>query len=127
MVDLPADTNTDSWYIGNLKRSGWYRVNYDEANWNRLISQLNQDHLLIDPIQRAQLIDDSFHLGRSEVIAQTRFFDISTYMINEKDPLPFMPMFDGFRYMTFIVEDEPETFDLFKVVQFTISENFKTF
>ena len=115
MVNLPAGTNADSWYIGNLKRSGWYRVNYDQTNWNRLIAQLKQDHLRIDPIHRAQLLDDSFHLGRSEVVPQTVFFDITVYLINENDPISFVPTFDGFRYMTVIIEDEPETFILYKV------------
>lgn len=115
LVNLPAGTSADSWYIGNLKRSGWYRINYDTENWNRLVAQLNQNHLLIDPIHRAQLLDDSFNLGRAEVLPQTRFLDITVYLVKEDDPIPFIPAFAGFRYMTVLVEDDPETYDLYKV------------
>lgn len=115
VVDLPAGTGANSWYIGNIKRSGWYRVNYDANNWNFLIAQLNQDHNLIDPIHRAQLLDDSFNLGRAEVVPQTRFLDITVYLVKELDPVAFVPAFDGFSYMTVQVEDEPQSFDLYKV------------
>ena len=33
-----------SWLIGNVDYMGFYRTNYDEAMWRRLIEQLNKDH-----------------------------------------------------------------------------------
>lgn len=39
-------------------------MNYDEANWNALIDQLIKDHSVFDVINRAQIIDDAFMLGR---------------------------------------------------------------
>jgi aminopeptidase N len=43
------ETNVKDWYIGNIKHTGFYRVNYDEQNWNLLIKQLNDgDFNLID-------------------------------------------------------------------------------
>ena len=32
-----------NWIIGNIKHSGFYRVNYDLDNWNLLINQLNNE------------------------------------------------------------------------------------
>jgi hypothetical protein len=53
------ETNETDWVIGNIKHSGFYRVNYDLNNWNLLIKQLNnENYTLIDETSRAQLIDD---------------------------------------------------------------------
>ena len=114
-ITLPPDATQTSWVIGNIQHSGWYRVNYDDNNWGYLIAQLNADHLTIHPIHRAQLIDDSFNLGRSEIVQQTLFFDISKYLVNEQDGLAFVPAFTGFNFMTSFIEDDYETFQLYKV------------
>jgi aminopeptidase N len=114
---LPIGTQDDSWYIGNIQHSGWYRVNYDITNWNLLINQLkNDDHRLIHPIHRAQLLDDSFNLGRAEVIDQIVFFNISKYLTKETDGLAFTAAFAGFNFMSSFIEDETETYELFKVI-----------
>ena len=66
-----------NWIIGNLKHSGFYRVNYDDKNWILLIDQLRQNHTAIEKTARAQLIDDSFNLGRAEIIDQLEFFKLT--------------------------------------------------
>jgi flagellar biosynthesis regulator FlaF len=66
-----------NWIIGNLKHSGFYRVNYDDKNWILLIDQLRQNHKAIEKTARAQLIDDSFNLGRAEIIDQLEFFKLT--------------------------------------------------
>ena len=126
MVDLPSGTGRDSWYIGNIKHSGWYRVNYDASNWQLLIDQLNIDHTLIHPIHRAQLLDDSFNLGRAEIIDQSLFLDITKYLVKESDPMAFEPAFAGLNYKNIFIEDEPEIFDLFKVKNKTSLKTLET-
>lgn len=32
------------WVLANLNVTGYYRVNYDLGNWERLFVQLNSDH-----------------------------------------------------------------------------------
>jgi len=46
---------------------GYYRVNYDEANWDKLISVLNNSETAsqIHEYNRAQIIDDAANLGAS--------------------------------------------------------------
>ena len=34
----------NDWYIVNTYRYGFYRVNYDTDNWNRLANQLYKNH-----------------------------------------------------------------------------------
>ena len=43
MADPTTGATTD-WFIVNVQQYGYYRVNYDQNNWDALISQLNNDH-----------------------------------------------------------------------------------
>ncbi len=100
MVINLFDQNKENWVIGNLKHSGFYRVNYDSDNWNLLIAQLNSDaYGIIDDISRAQLIDDSFSLGRAEIIDQTIFLNIVKYLKREESGIPFEAAVEGFNYI----------------------------
>ena len=39
-IAVPAD----QYFIGNYEAFGYYRVNYDEENWNRIVTQLNDNY-----------------------------------------------------------------------------------
>lgn len=71
--------------------------------------------MLIAPIHRAQLLDDSFNLGRAEIIDQLRFLEITKYLTKELDGLAFTPAFTGLNFMTTFIEDVPEIYDVYKV------------
>lgn len=115
IVDLPNNTGNDSWFIGNIRHSGWYRLNYEQENWRLLRDQLKMNHTLIHPVHRAQILDDSFNLGRAEIVNQTLFFDLSKYLINETDPLAFTPAFAGLVYMNNFIQDDSYVSDMYKV------------
>ncbi|RXN30301.1 aminopeptidase N-like protein [Labeo rohita] len=59
----PMKTDTD-WILANLNVTGYYRVNYDPQNWERLLKQLTSDHKVIPVLNRGQIIDDAFNLAR---------------------------------------------------------------
>jgi aminopeptidase N len=107
--------DNQTWFIGNIKHSGFYRVNYDENNWNLLIHQLLFDHTQIDAINRAQLIDDSFNLGRAGLIDQTFFLRICSYLVDESDPLAFQTAFIGLNYIADMLSFDNETYQMFQV------------
>jgi aminopeptidase N len=113
-VDL-NNTKADSWYIANIKHAGFYRVNYDQENWNLLIDQLKTDHKLIDSVSRGQLLDDAFTLGRAEVIDQTTFLSIAQYLENEENPLPFVTALNGLGFINNFISNDFEAAELFKV------------
>jgi hypothetical protein len=35
------------WLLVNLRTSGFYRVNYDQENWERLLAQLDTNHQVV--------------------------------------------------------------------------------
>ncbi|XP_077985458.1 aminopeptidase N-like [Glandiceps talaboti] len=86
-LDLTGVTN-DDWILANVNQFGYYRVNYENENWIKLMNQLNDDHLVIPVISRSGLIDDAFNLARSGDMDQVTALDLTKYMIMEKDYLP---------------------------------------
>lgn len=111
ITHVPAN----DWIIGNVKYAGFYRVNYDESNWKLLIAQLKEDHTLIDPTNRAGLLDDSFNLGRSTLVDQTLYLDITKYLEKEQDPLPLRAVFNGLEYINSMLELDSEALPLLNV------------
>lgn len=37
-------TSSDEWVLANHNVVGYYRVNYDEGNWEKLLQILNETH-----------------------------------------------------------------------------------
>ena len=42
-IELPNDVTANDWYLANAKMTGFYRVNYDDKNWQRLLAQAEED------------------------------------------------------------------------------------
>lgn len=87
------------WIIANLQETGYYRVTYDEDNWNLLIDQLLTDPTKIHRINRAQILDDLFHLAENNVVKYSMALRALEYFKNEKDPLPWA----SFGQLTYLI------------------------
>ncbi|XP_059611771.1 aminopeptidase N-like [Phlebotomus argentipes] len=74
----------DDWILFNIQQTGYFRINYDTQNWRLLAKELHQGYpFRIPPLNRAQLIDDSFNLAYSDIIDFPLALDIIKYVINE--------------------------------------------
>ncbi|XP_037623574.1 aminopeptidase N-like [Sebastes umbrosus] len=78
----------DDWVLANLNVVGYYRVNYDADNWDRLLNVLRTDHKLIPVINRAQLVDDAFNLARAKIIPTVLALNTTKYLDIERDYMP---------------------------------------
>ncbi|XP_028286017.1 aminopeptidase N-like [Parambassis ranga] len=78
----------EDWLLANLNTVGYYRVNYDAANWDRLLKVLRTNHSAILRINRAQLMDDAFNLARAKVIPTVLALNTTKYLISERDYMP---------------------------------------
>ncbi|ENN75297.1 hypothetical protein YQE_08074, partial [Dendroctonus ponderosae] len=54
-----------SWIILNNRQSGFYRVNYDSSLWSAILAQLSSNHLVIDVLNRAQIVSDAYNYARA--------------------------------------------------------------
>lgn len=77
-------------------------MNYDQAGWNALINQLNDNHTIIHEINRAQILDDAFWLARSTYRNYTDYetaLKLSLYLEKEESLIPWTAALNGFSYL----------------------------
>lgn len=94
---------------------GFFRVNYDEDNWNALTKQLYNDPNAIHVLNRAQLIDDAFNLARVEKLNYTFVLDLTEYLEKETDLIPWYSAKNGFSYLTDRMRRCPHSYIYLKV------------
>ncbi|XP_061102769.1 aminopeptidase N-like isoform X2 [Conger conger] len=80
--------NENEWIIANVNCTGYYRVNYNPENWEKLLQQLETDHQKIPTLNRAQLIDDAFNLARFKYVDITLALNTTKYLLKDKEFLP---------------------------------------
>ncbi|XP_061532489.1 alanyl (membrane) aminopeptidase b, tandem duplicate 1 [Phycodurus eques] len=93
---LPKKTDTidsmkvsgSDWLLANLDVVGYYRVNYDQGNWERLLEVLSTSHSDISGINRAQLVDDAFNLARAKIIPTVLALKTTKYLHKEREYMP---------------------------------------
>ncbi|KAK4880866.1 hypothetical protein RN001_004185 [Aquatica leii] len=89
--DTVNSSNSDGWFLVNKQATGYYRVNYDETNWKRIIKFLqSKDFQIIPPINRAQLINDAFYFVNDEALSSELLFNLTTYLVQETDYMPIL-------------------------------------
>lgn len=77
--------------ILNTKQTGYYRVNYDENNWNQIKEALRKDNFDgIHVMNRAQIVDDLFNLARAGIVKYSSAVDIIRYIKKEKHYIPWL-------------------------------------
>jgi len=78
-----------------------YRVNYDAENWNRLSKYLNSNLFgKVHVLDRAKIIDDSFHFLMTGKLNTDIFLNISQYLWRDRDYIAWYPMFKNLEYMS---------------------------
>jgi aminopeptidase N len=102
---------------------GFYRVNYDERNWNLIWAQLLHDPKQIPTISRAELIDDAFHLARADLLSYRTALNLANYLRKETEYLPWKSAFDVFQYIDAMLTRMPSTYEVFKVMRLCYFEN----
>ncbi|XP_015239277.1 PREDICTED: aminopeptidase N-like [Cyprinodon variegatus] len=102
-------TTTSDWVLVNLDVVGYYRVNYDEGNWDRLLSALSARHEDIPTINRAQLVDDAFNLARAKIIPTVRALQTTLYLKNERHYMPWQSALNNLDFF-FLMFDRSEVY-----------------
>ncbi|KAG8193545.1 hypothetical protein JTE90_003754, partial [Oedothorax gibbosus] len=87
------------WVVANVQEVGYYRVNYDHRNWRLLIQQLDTDHTIIHPVNRAQIIDDALDLARAGQLPYHLALNATLYLKQEDDYLPWKAALHGLAFI----------------------------
>ncbi|XP_017792513.1 PREDICTED: uncharacterized protein LOC108574433 [Habropoda laboriosa] len=87
------------WFLVNVQQSGYYRVNYDDKSWSRLINELKNNHNTIHVTNRAQIIDDLLNLARAGHVSYNIALTGTSYLRKEKNYLPWKAFFNGMNFI----------------------------
>ncbi|KAM6303802.1 aminopeptidase N [Podargus strigoides] len=110
-----SDTNNQfkvsspSWLLLNLNVSGFFRVNYNQENWDQLLSQLSSNHQAIPTINRAQIIDDAFNLARAKHVNVTLALSTTRFLGQEMAYMPWQAALNNLQYFQ-LMFDRSEVF-----------------
>nr|XP_039261334.1 aminopeptidase N-like [Styela clava] len=102
-VATTVNVGENEYLLANIDAIGYYRVKYDAYTWQKIIETLKSNQYKEFSVEnRAQLIDDAFTLARSGRLDITLALDISTYLANEDEYVPwgsFTQTMEYFDYM----------------------------
>ncbi|XP_072035872.1 aminopeptidase N-like isoform X2 [Amphiura filiformis] len=87
------------WLFVNVEARGYYRVNYDENNWQLLTQQLVDNHQVFGVTSRSALISDAFNLARAGSLNQVIALNITQYLTSERDYVPWVTVKDVTGYI----------------------------
>ncbi|XP_046980482.1 thyrotropin-releasing hormone-degrading ectoenzyme-like [Schistocerca americana] len=115
-MDITVGLSEGELILLNYNWTGFYRVNYDRIGWQVVQAQLVSDHLVVPRETRAQLVSDSFNLARSGHLPWGPPLDISRYLSEERDYLPWAVAFRNFDFLDTALAPS-EYYSSFKVSQ----------
>ncbi|XP_076675141.1 uncharacterized protein LOC143372620 isoform X2 [Andrena cerasifolii] len=115
------------WVIMNVQSAGFYRVNYDNASWYRIIDVLNSENYEdIHVLNRAALVDDLLNLARAGLLNYETALDGLQYIRRETKYLPFKSALSGLTYLDQRFRGHDEYYAVFqKFVLALIDETYK--
>ncbi|XP_054892990.1 aminopeptidase N-like [Poeciliopsis prolifica] len=102
-------TGDSDWVLANNDVVGYYRVNYDDGNWNKLLTALITNHQVIPKINRAQLVDDAFNLARAKIIPTVQALKTTLYLKYEREYMPWESALDNLDFF-FLMFDRSEVY-----------------
>lgn len=83
------DVRPDSYFLVNVKQTGYYRVQYDEANWMLIANELSHGNFsTIPPNSRAMLIDDACVFFESKILNIRIVLELLKYLEHDVSEYP---------------------------------------
>ncbi|GLH11001.1 Aminopeptidase N, partial [Gryllus bimaculatus] len=100
---------SNTWLLLNVQQTGYYRVNYDSANW-RLLSDLLQTGPLetVPAASRAQLLSDALNLARAGLLNYDTALNLTSYLSRETDAVPWKAFVRAYSFLDDMLRDSRE-------------------
>ncbi|CRL07552.1 CLUMA_CG020517, isoform A [Clunio marinus] len=125
--DLMAGRWDGHWVVFNIQQTGYYRVNYDTRNWMALTDELNGVNFTrIHELNRAQLLDDSFNLARSDYLSFEIALNILKYLKHETSLAPLVAGLKSIDFLLSFLDQQDFFEDLHDVLLSIVDEIYVT-
>nr|XP_006119336.1 glutamyl aminopeptidase [Pelodiscus sinensis] len=98
----------------NPNHIGFYRVNYETQIWNDITKNLLNNHKFFSSTDRVGLLDDVFSLARAEFLDYSVSLNLTKYLQNEEDYLPWNGVITAVSYLREMLTDDTELYPKFK-------------
>ncbi|XP_001356176.3 thyrotropin-releasing hormone-degrading ectoenzyme isoform X1 [Drosophila pseudoobscura] len=95
LLKLDVFVPENDWIIFNVQAMGYYRVNYDEKNWDLIAKALSEDHQSIHVLNRAQIVSDALFLWKNKRISWSTALNVLKYLVDEDEFEPLMALVVG--------------------------------
>ncbi|XP_050956314.1 aminopeptidase N-like [Labeo rohita] len=102
-------TSGDEWVLANINVTGYYRVNYDNENWQRLLNVLQTSRQSVPVINRAQIIDDAFNLAKAGIVETTLALRTTLFLASETEFMPWESALNNLDYF-YLMFDRTEVY-----------------
>ncbi|CAN2388886.1 angiotensin maturation [Pristimantis euphronides] len=109
----PYDNTVEFFKINNI-HYGFFRVNYEIPVWNNLTTLLEANHQVFAEGDRAGFIDDVFALASAEKLDYNMSLDLTKYLHNEKDYLPWVRVSSALAYLLDMLEEDDTIYQKFQ-------------
>ena len=104
-VTIPRPSDADGWFKVNPSQTGFFRVNYSEEDWQRLIPAIAA--MTLPATDRLGIQNDAYALSKAGLLPVTQFLDIAGAYRNETDASVWSDLASNLRDVEFLVAEEP--------------------
>ncbi|KFO15091.1 Glutamyl aminopeptidase, partial [Balearica regulorum gibbericeps] len=111
---IPIQVPPNTFANINPDHIGFYRVNYDSQNWQRLNTLLVSNHRDFSAADRAGILDDAFSLARPGLVNYSVPLGLTKYLRNETDYLPWHRVISSVTYLANMLEDDTNLYPQFQ-------------
>lgn len=114
--EFPLNITPSSYYMLNVQQTGFYRVHYSDDNWKKIGDALASENFdKIHVLNRAQVVDDLFHLARVGIVEYSQAINIIRFLKNETHYIPWLAAINqGLSYLSQRVQEKDiEVFNWF--------------
>ncbi|KAL7982033.1 hypothetical protein Chor_001090 [Crotalus horridus] len=113
-ITRPSGLPPDSFLKVNKDHVGFYRVNYEPQVWRTLANIMMKDHQNFNLADRAGFIDDAFALARAGLLKYADALNLTRYLQNETEYIPWQRAVVAVSYIGQMVEDDKALYPKFQ-------------
>ncbi|XP_072112058.1 glutamyl aminopeptidase [Mobula birostris] len=98
----------------NTEHTGFYRVQYEDSAWERIIHKLMSNHTEFSSSDRTGFIDDTFSLAKAALLQYSVALNMTKYLKDETDYLPWSIAISSIAYIQRMLRDDDQLDEKFQ-------------